>query len=131
MRVGIPYAGGELEATLRGEMWVVRLGELEEASPYLDYALARLLDIDKRQVHRLATQLIEQLPISAKSGDGGRYLVVIDGAEAEYVYQDERRQVVEREVLVVDGRNVVAEHVTQPGEGQPGRIRARPLPKSR
>ena len=32
MRVGIPYAGGELEATLRGEMWVVRLGELEEAS---------------------------------------------------------------------------------------------------
>lgn len=131
MRAVIPYAGGELEATLHGETWFVRLGELEEASPYLDYALTRLLDIDTRQVHQLATRLIGQLLISPKNGHGSQYLVVIDGAEAEYIYQDERRPVIEREVLMVDARNVVAERVTQPEKGHPGRIYARPLPTRR
>jgi hypothetical protein len=59
MDAAIPYAGGELEATLDGDTWRVRLGELEEASPYLDYALSRLLDVETREVHQLATQLIQ------------------------------------------------------------------------
>jgi len=59
MRIVLPYAGGELEATLDGDTWVVRLGVLEESSLYLDYALARLLDTDTRLVHHLATQVIE------------------------------------------------------------------------
>jgi hypothetical protein len=65
MRIALPYAGGELEATLDGDTWVVRLGALEQSSPYLDYALARLLDTDARLVHHLATRLIESLPLEA------------------------------------------------------------------
>jgi hypothetical protein len=61
MDTAIPYAGGELEATLDGDIWRVRLGELEEESPYLDYALSRLLDVETREVHALATRLIEAL----------------------------------------------------------------------
>lgn len=51
MRTVIPYGGGEVEVSLEGETWRVRLGELEESSPYLDYALSRLLDAQTRDVH--------------------------------------------------------------------------------
>ena len=70
MRIVLPYAGGELEATFDGDTWVVRLGALEQSSPYLDYALARLLDTDTRLVHHLAVQLIESLPVEAQATVG-------------------------------------------------------------
>lgn len=134
MRAVIPHAGGEIEATCDGETWLVRLGELEEASPYLDYALARLLDVEERQVHQLAAALIRQAlvsPTSVSSANehrGSRYVVLIDGAAERHTYEDARRQIVEREVLLVDGQDVVAEHVTQPKAGGRGVIRARRLP---
>ena len=57
----IPYRGGELEVGEEGEIWTVRLGELEESSPYLDFALAQLLDDDRARVHHLALKLIEAI----------------------------------------------------------------------
>jgi len=66
MHTAIPYAGGELEASLDGETWRVRLGELEESSTYLDYALSRLLDVETQEVHVLATRLIEALLTEAQ-----------------------------------------------------------------
>jgi len=63
----LPYAAGELEATLDGDTWVVRLGVLEESSLYLDYALARLLDTDTRLVHHLATRVTESLLLEASA----------------------------------------------------------------
>ena len=57
----IPYRGGELEVCEEGEIWTVRLGELEESSPYLDFALAQLLDDDTAHVHHLALKLIEAI----------------------------------------------------------------------
>jgi hypothetical protein len=60
MRTTVPYAGGELEAMLDGEIWYVRLGELEESSPYLDYALSQLLDVEAASVHQLAARLVER-----------------------------------------------------------------------
>jgi hypothetical protein len=57
----IPYRGGELEVSEEGEIWTVRLGELEESSPYLDFALAQLLDDDTARVHQLALKLIEAI----------------------------------------------------------------------
>jgi hypothetical protein len=57
----IPYRGGELEVSEEGEIWTVRLGELEESSPYLDFALAQLLDDDTARVHHLALKLIEAI----------------------------------------------------------------------
>lgn len=123
MRRAIPYQGGELEATLDGETWTVRLGELKESSRYLDYALARLLDTDSRNVHNLAARLVEGLTAVAPT-----YVVEVEGADAEHLYRDERRQVIEREVLVVDGSNVVVEAVSQPDGERYGRIRARPMP---
>ena len=60
MRTGIPFKGGELEAALEGQAWRVRLGELEESSLYLDYALSSLLDVETRDVHQLASRLIER-----------------------------------------------------------------------
>jgi len=57
----IPYRGGELEVCEEGEIWTVRLGELEESSPYLDFALAQLLDDDTARVHHLALKLIEAI----------------------------------------------------------------------
>jgi hypothetical protein len=69
MRIAVPYAGGELEATLDGDTWVVRLGMLEESSQYLDYALSRLLDTETRHVHHLATRLIEALLLDTQSAD--------------------------------------------------------------
>ena len=50
----IPYRGSELEVCEEGEIWTVRLGELEESSPYLDFALAQLLDDGTARVHHLA-----------------------------------------------------------------------------
>jgi hypothetical protein len=69
MRIALPYAGGELEATLDGDTWVVRLGMLEESSQYLDYALSRLLDTETRHVHHLAMQLTERLLLEAQIPD--------------------------------------------------------------
>lgn len=66
MRTVISYGGGELEAALDGEMWRVRLGELEESSRYLDYALSRLLDATTRDVHQLAARLIERILTEAQ-----------------------------------------------------------------
>lgn len=66
MHTAIPYAGGELEAWLTGDTWRVRLGELEESSTYLDYALSQLLDVETREVHALATRLIEGLLAEAQ-----------------------------------------------------------------
>lgn len=66
MYTAIPYAGGELEAWLNGDTWRVRLGELEESSSYLDYALSQLLDVEPREVHALATRLIEALLVEAQ-----------------------------------------------------------------
>jgi hypothetical protein len=57
----IPYRGGELEVSEEGEIWTVRLAELEESSPYLDFALAQLLDDDTARVHHLALKLIEAI----------------------------------------------------------------------
>lgn len=59
---------GELEATLDGDTWVVRLVELEESSGYLDYALSRLLDVQGREVHLLAARLVEALLVEAQRG---------------------------------------------------------------
>jgi hypothetical protein len=61
MQAAIPYHGGELEARWEGGVWTVRLGELDESSIYLDFALAQLLDDDTARVHHLATMLIEAL----------------------------------------------------------------------
>jgi hypothetical protein len=66
MRIALPYAGGELEATLEDETWVVRLGLLEESSRYLDYALSRLLDTETQHVHQLATQLVEAMLLEGR-----------------------------------------------------------------
>jgi hypothetical protein len=57
----IPYRDGELEVCEEGEIWTVRLCELEESSPYLDFALAKLLDDDTARVHHLALKLIEAI----------------------------------------------------------------------
>jgi hypothetical protein len=57
----IPYRDGELEVCEEGEIWTVRLGELEESSPYLDFALAQLLDDHTARVHHLALKLIEAI----------------------------------------------------------------------
>jgi hypothetical protein len=67
MRVALAYAGGELEAEFDGEIWVVRLGLLEETSPYIDYALSRLLDTETQNVHHLAAQLIEAVLLEAQA----------------------------------------------------------------
>jgi hypothetical protein len=61
VQAAIPYRGGELEVCDRGEVWTVRLGELEESSPYLDFALAQVLDDDTARVHQLALKLIEAI----------------------------------------------------------------------
>ena len=61
MRAAIPFQRGELEAELTGELWTVRLGELEASSKWLDFALAELLDDDVRQAHELAARLVEQM----------------------------------------------------------------------
>lgn len=66
MRTAIGYNGGELEAALDDEVWLVRLGELEESSTYLDYALSRLLDVETREVHQLAARLIEAMLLEAE-----------------------------------------------------------------
>ncbi len=65
MRTAIPFQGGELEAQLTGEVWTVRLGELEASSKWLDFALSRVLDDDAQKAHELAAKLVEQLPESA------------------------------------------------------------------
>jgi hypothetical protein len=61
VHTAIPFQGGELEARLTGELWTVRLGELEASSKWLDFALAELLDDDTRRAHEVATKLIEQM----------------------------------------------------------------------
>jgi len=61
VRTAIPFHGGELEARLVGEIWIVRLGELEARSKWLDFALARLLDDDTQMAHELATRLEEKM----------------------------------------------------------------------
>ena len=60
MHTAIPFHGGEIQAELTGEVWTVRLGELEASSKWLDFALSELLD-DDTQVHTLAAKLVEQL----------------------------------------------------------------------
>lgn len=124
MREAIPYGGGELEVTRTGDVWQLRLGELEESSRYLDYALARLLDVETRTAHELATRLVEELTVSTYT-----YVVVLDGVQRDHLYRDERRQVIEREVLAIDGHNVVAEQVRQPDGGGHGWILAHSLPR--
>lgn len=61
MRTAIPFHGEELEARLAGEIWIVRLGELEARSKWLDFALSRLLNDDSQKAHELAAKLEEQL----------------------------------------------------------------------
>ena len=61
MRTAIPFQGEELEARLTGEIWTVRLGDLEARSKWLDFALSRLLDDDTQKAHELAAKLEEQL----------------------------------------------------------------------
>lgn len=67
MRVVVPFHGGELEAQLTGELWTVRLGELEATSKWLDFALSELLDDDAQQAHEVAAKVVEQL--LAEAGD--------------------------------------------------------------
>lgn len=62
MQTEIPLNGGALEAELNGEVWTVRLGELEASSKWLDFALSELLDDDTR-AHELAAKLVEQLVV--------------------------------------------------------------------
>jgi hypothetical protein len=69
MRVALPYAGGEIEAEFGGDVWVVRLGLLEESSRYLDYALSRLLDTETRDVHQLAARLVEALLLEVPASE--------------------------------------------------------------
>ena len=57
------------------------------------------------------------------------YVVVLDGVQHDHLYRDRRRQVIEREVLVIDGHNVVAEEVRQPDGARHGRILAHSLPR--
>jgi hypothetical protein len=61
VQAAIRYRGGELEVYEQGAVWTVRLGELEESSPYLDFALAQLLDDETARVHHLAVRLIEAI----------------------------------------------------------------------
>jgi hypothetical protein len=61
VRTAIPFHGGELEARLAGEIWIVRLGELEARSKWLDFALSTLLDDDTQKAHELAAKFEEQL----------------------------------------------------------------------
>lgn len=60
MQTEIPFHDGAIEAELDGEIWTVRLGELEASSKWLDFALSELLD-DATQAHELAAKLVEQL----------------------------------------------------------------------
>jgi hypothetical protein len=61
VRTAIPFHDGELEARLSGEIWIVRLGELEARSKWLDFALSQLLDDDTQKAHELAARLEEQM----------------------------------------------------------------------
>jgi hypothetical protein len=131
MRTTITIGGGELEAVLLGnETWRVSLGELEESSPYLDYALARLLDVETHEVHKLATRIIEQLLVETATARPFRYTIeLVDGTQHTYAHPT--REVIEREVIDLAGRSVVAENVIPPRGAKPGLIRARPLHSSR
>jgi hypothetical protein len=131
MRTRIAYGGGELEAVLLdNDGWLVRLGELEESSSYLDYALARLLDVEPHEVHKLAARIVRELLIETPSARPFMYTIeLVDGTQHTYAHPT--REVIEREVIDLGGGNVVAETVTQPRGAKPGLIRARPLPPPR
>jgi uncharacterized coiled-coil protein SlyX len=61
MRISsIPYRGGELEAREQGDVWTVRLTNLEVRASYLDLALAELLG-SAPEAHRAAAKLLSQL----------------------------------------------------------------------
>ena len=129
MHTKIAYGGGELEAVLLdNDTWLVRLGELEASSSYLDYALARLLDVEAHEVHKLAARLVEQLLIETTSPRPFSYTVEL-GDGTQHTYAHPTREVIEREVIPLNGGNVVVEKVTPPGDAKPGLIRARPLPR--
>jgi hypothetical protein len=66
----INYEGGELEAWQQGDLWTVRLGELEASARYLDLALAELLD-DLERAHRLAARLIVELVTTPDTTEAG------------------------------------------------------------
>jgi len=123
MRAKIAYNGGELEALFRGDRWVVKLGELEESSSYLDYALACLLDVGNREVHHLATRLVDQLLTPPAPEGRFEYTIELDDS-SRHQYRGPRA-VVEREVLDVLGGHVVVEEIVAPANGRAGLIRAR------
>ena len=131
MRTKIEYGGGELEAVLLdNDTWLVKIGELEETSSYLDYALARLLDAETHEVHHLAARIVEQLLIETMSQRPFTYTVEL-GDGTQQMYTHPTREVVEREVFKLAGGNVVAENVTPPRGAKPGLIHVRPLHPAR
>jgi hypothetical protein len=60
---------GQIEASLEGDIWTLRLGVRKSSSSYLDFALVQLLETNTAEVHRLAARILEQLLIEAQSPD--------------------------------------------------------------
>jgi uncharacterized protein with FMN-binding domain len=60
---------GQIEASLEGDIWTLRLGVRKSSSSYLDFALVQLLETNTAEVHRLAAKILEQLLIDAQSSD--------------------------------------------------------------
>jgi hypothetical protein len=56
-RAAIAYRDGELEAYEQGDLWMVRLANLEVRAYYLDLALAELLG-NAPEAHRVAARLL-------------------------------------------------------------------------
>jgi hypothetical protein len=59
-RAAIAYRDGELEACEQGDLWTVRLANLQARARYLDLALAKLLG-DASEAHRTAARLLTKL----------------------------------------------------------------------
>jgi hypothetical protein len=56
----IAYRNGTLEAREQGDLWTVRLANLEVRARYLDLALAELLG-NAPEAHRVAARLLSEL----------------------------------------------------------------------
>jgi hypothetical protein len=56
----IAYRNGRLEAREQGDVWTVRLANLEVRARYLDLALAELLG-NAPEAHRVAARLLSEL----------------------------------------------------------------------
>jgi hypothetical protein len=59
-RAAIAYRDGQLEAREQGDVWTVRLANLETRARYLDLALAELLG-NAPEAHRAAARLLSEL----------------------------------------------------------------------